>query len=301
MQQSVAEPMAYHMEADARRRTIMFIFTVAALTGVFWAPLLDLARFALKESLYSYIFLVPFISLYIARVKRDGLTVVYSDYHGGYAFFAAAGAFLSLLAHEGAQGLDFAPVDLLTITTVSFATCVMGAFLVIFGYDAWRAMLFPLLFLYFLAPLPELVLRDINHFFQYWTGITADAFLRLTGTPVYREGLLLHLPGITLEVAEECSGIRASIVLFMTSLLAGQLFLKGLPARFALAASVVPIAIVRNAARVTTLAVMTLYVDPEALHGPLHRQGGTPFFVLSLVPLFAVLWLVRRIERRKAR
>jgi exosortase C (VPDSG-CTERM-specific) len=301
MQEAAVSPVtSYRMEADARRRTVSFLITVGCLVAVFYAPLIDLVRYALKDSLYSYVFLIPFVSLYLARMQRDGLSVVYSDYPGGYAFFAAAGAFLSTLARGDAQGFEFAQVDILTITTVSFVTCIIGAFLVIFGYDAWRVMLFPLLFLYFMVPLPELVLRDINHFFQYWSGITADVFLRLLGTPVYRDGLFLHLPGLTMEVAEECSGIRASIVLLITSVLAGHLFLKRMDTRFALAAVVIPIAILRNAARITLLGWLTVNVNEAALHGPLHRQGGTPFFILSLVPLFLVLWLLRRAERKSA-
>ncbi|HEY8241091.1 MAG TPA: exosortase/archaeosortase family protein, partial [Kiritimatiellia bacterium] len=260
----------------------------------------DMAKFAMQDSLYSHVFLIPFIALYLARSIRDSVSVVYSDYPAGFALFVAAGAFLSTIGRGDAQGFEFAQVDLMTITMISFVTCILGAFLVIFGYDAWRAMLFPLLFLYLIAPLPELVMADISHFFQYWSGLAADAMLRMTGTPVYRDGMILQLPGFALEVAEECSGIRASLVLFITSLLAGHMFLRRFVSRFALAASIVPIAIIRNAARIVVLALVTLHVDPEALQGPLHRQGGAPFFVLSLVPLFIILWLLRRSERVRA-
>jgi exosortase/archaeosortase family protein len=110
--------------------------------------------------------------------------------------------------------------------------------------------------------------------------------------------MILQLPGLSIEVAEECSGIRSSVVLFITSLLAAHLFLKSPWRKAVLVATVVPIAILRNAARITTLSLMTIHVNPEMIHGALHREGGTPFFVLSLVPLFIILWLLRRAERK---
>jgi exosortase C (VPDSG-CTERM-specific) len=296
----VATPVPYRMEQEAKRRTVVFLCTIAALIAVFYAPLADMVKYAKADSLYSHVFLIPLISIYLAKIIRDGVSVVYSDYPAGFALFVAAGAFLSTIGRGDAQGFEFAQVDLLTITMISFVTCIVGAFLVIFGYDAWRVMLFPLLFLYFMAPLPELVILEINRFFQYWSGLAADALLQISGTPVYREGMVLVLPGLALEVAEECSGIRASVVLFLTSLLAGQLFLKGFVPRFVLAASIVPIAILRNAMRIMALALVTMHIDPNALHGPLHTQGGVPFFVLSLIPLFIILWLLRRGERVRA-
>ena len=62
--------------------------------------------------------------------------------------------------------------------------------------------------------------------------------------------------------------------------------------------SVLPIAALRNGLRIVTISVLTVKVDPGTIEGPVHSQGGPPFFVLSLVPLFALALLLRRLEKR---
>jgi exosortase/archaeosortase family protein len=105
------------------------------------------------------------------------------------------------------------------------------------------------------------------------------------------------LPGIVLEVAQECSGIRSSWVLFITSLLASNLFLKRPWRRIVLVAFVIPLAIVRNGFRILVIGLLCVHVGPHMADSFIHRQGGPLFFVLSLGPLFLLLVWLRRQER----
>ena len=121
-------------------------------------------------------------------------------------------------------------------------------------------------------------------------------FLRLSGTPLLRNGQTLVLPGAVLWVAQECSGIRSSWVLFITSLLASHLFLASPWRRFVLVAFVIPLGIVRNGFRILVIGLLCVHVGPHMIDSQLHHQGGPLFFALSLGPFFLFLWWLRRRE-----
>ena len=93
------------------------------------------------------------------------------------------------------------------------------------GPNTLKAICFPLCLLIFAVPFPVFLVERIETFLQYASADGADLCFSLTGMSFLRQGLLFRLPGIHLEVAPECSGIHSTLVLFITSLIAGQLFL----------------------------------------------------------------------------
>ena len=118
------------------------------------------------------------------------------------------------------------------------------------------------------------------------------------GTPLVRHGRVFELPGIVLQVAQECSGIHSSLVLLITSLIGAQLFLRTWWGRIALVAFVIPLAILRNGFRILVIGLLCVHVGPQMINGPIHRHGGPIFFALSVVPLFLLLLWLRRWESR---
>jgi exosortase len=122
----------------------------------------------------------------------------------------------------------------------------------------------------------------------------ANLLFNLSGMPFLRAGQIFQLPNITLEVAQECSGIRSSLVLFITSILAANLFLNTTWRRLALVAIVIPLGILRNGFRILVIGLLCVHVGPQMIHSVIHRRGGPLFFVLSLVPLLLFLWLLRK-------
>jgi exosortase/archaeosortase family protein len=80
---------------------------------------------------------------------------------------------------------------------------------------------------------------------------------------------------------------------------AGHFFLRSLWGKIGIAGIVIPLAIVKNAFRIVGLTLLANYVDPTFITGSvLHRSGGIPLFVLSLIVLLSLVWLVRRCEKR---
>jgi exosortase len=126
----------------------------------------------------------------------------------------------------------------------------------------------------------------------------AAFFFRLSGTPFLRDGVMFQLPGIGIQVAQECSGIRSSWVLFITSLVASNLFLTSPWRRAILVGFVIPLAIFRNGFRIWVIGRLCVDIGPHMIHSVVHRRGGPLFFALSLLPFFLMLLWLRRGERR---
>jgi len=275
-----------------------FFFTGAGLLLLYGLPLSRLATFALQSSLYSHIVLIPFISLYLIWQRRATLPPISApDRPLALLAFAVAAASLAgaLLASLG--GIALAREDSLALTTLSFLGALTGLCAWQLGREKLRAISFPLAFLVFMIPLPKILEAGVEFLLQQGSAAAAQALFTLAGTTVFADGLVFQLPGITLQIAPECSGIHSSLALFICSILAGYFFLRSPVRRAALALAVIPLALLRNGLRVFVLGELCVRKGPEMIDSPLHHQGGPYFFVLSLIPFFLLLLLLMRTER----
>jgi len=298
------------------------LFTVALCVS-FCVPLYGLVRFAAAHEMFSHILLIPVISLYLLWFKREEVRRVVTGqatasrdaqwidgnpgadcrsrlrerWPGfvGLALGTAVLAFYGMLRLDGAK---MAGNDALAATTFAFLCFLVAGGFLFLGQAVMRQFAFPVVFLIFMVPIPTVVLDGLEIFFQYASAEAASLTLSCTRVPVLREGLVFVLPGITIQVAQECSGIRSSLVLFITSLLAGHLFLRCAWKKVGLALFVIPLGIARNCLRICTIALLCVHVDPNMINSPLHKRGGPVFFALSLVPFFALLLWLRRSERK---
>ena len=161
--------------------------------------------------------------------------------------------------------------------------------------------IFPVTILLFAIPLPDAVVIEFERALMIASAEAADLLFSLAGTSVYRDGQVFQLPGFTLEVAQECSGIRSSWVLLITSLLISHLFLQSNWRRAVVVAAVIPLGILRNGFRVLVIGLLCDNYGPHMIDSFVHQRGGPVFFGLSLLPLFALLWWLRRREQNEQR
>jgi exosortase/archaeosortase family protein len=124
-----------------------------------------------------------------------------------------------------------------------------------------------------------------------------NLYFRIGGVHFIREGSTFHLENLSFFVAGQCSGIHSGISLLIVSIIAGKLFLKRPGMKIILALSVVPIGWIKNGMRIATLTLLGCYVNPGFMSGPLHRQGGRPFFILALLFLGLDLFILHRFEK----
>src|SRR5262249_16990385 len=220
---------------------------VIALLAVFAQPLWKLMNYAAGSELCSYVLLIPFVSAYLLYIGADQLPKKSVANLPLAIVFLAVG--IGVLA--GTSWLDFAgraPVenDRLALLTLSFLCCIAAGGFFFLGSDWMRAAAFPLAYLIFMVPMPDAMANALETASKYASAEVANVFFRLSSTPFLREGLVFQLPNITIQVAQECSGIRSSWILFITSILAANLFLKTPWRRLVLVALVIPLAILRN-------------------------------------------------------
>jgi exosortase C (VPDSG-CTERM-specific) len=289
---------------DGKRGLLLFAGYASALAAGFIKPLIDLAAYASEVNLYSHVLLVPFISGYLVWLQKEELS---REISLGKPFRMPAVIPLLMgsaaLVVYGALRLSEAMLarsDSLSLLLFAFVCYLLAGAILIFGWSTIRAAAFPALFLFFIVPFPGAVTHGVEMFFQRASADASALLFALTGTPFFRDGLFFTFPGLTIEVAEECSGVRSSLVLFITSLVAGHMFLKRKWSKALFAFSVIPIAIMRNALRIFVIAMLTVHVDPDIIYGPLHKRGGPLFFLASLVPFFLLLAVLRKVENGRA-
>jgi exosortase len=284
------------MAAPMKGRAYLFLAFLAGAVVLFVTPMAALLRIAWKDNTISYIPLVPLVTAYLFYDERKEIFREGGQWRAlGAVPLAVAILLYALWRHHGAIRSDS---ESLAIVALSFVLVLVGGLGLSYGITAWKAAAFPLVFLLFLVPIPSFLMERITHFLQARSTEVTSLFFDLTGVPVFRDGTRFYLPGIAIEVAKECSGIRSSISLLLVSLIAGHLFLRKTWRRAVLAASVVPIAIAKNAFRIVVLSLLGAYVDRDILSSVAHRKGGIPIFFLALAVLGCVLWLLRRGETK---
>ncbi len=282
----------------ARANTAFVSFILLSIVFC-WSALKALTIFSFQHEASSHIVLIPLISIYLLYSERERiLQVVRPSIVPGTAMVLVALVLYFLVFHQrSASG----PGPFLSSVTLAIVLLWFGGFLLCYGPAAWRKASFPLLFLLLMIPLPATVLDSAIYYLQ--SGSTEIAYLlfKAVGVPVLREGFILHVPHQSIEVAKECSGIRSSVALFITCLLAAHLFLRTKWKMLVFVLLAFPLAIIKNGIRITTLTLLAVYVDPSFLTGSLHHDGGFVFFFLALAILFPVLRLLQRSERSPAK
>ncbi len=270
------------------------------LLAAFGRPLLVLINYAAWNELRSYILLVPFVSAYLLYIRRDQLPKQYAtDFPLAIVSLAAGLGVLVFTYWLDFAGRAPADNDRLALLTLSFLCCLAAGGFFFFGRAWMRAAAFPLGYLIFMVPMPDAMADALETASKSASAEVANLLFHLSGTPFLRAGAFFQLPNITIEVAQECSGIRSSWVLFMTSILAANLFLKTRWRRFALVAFVIPLGILRNGFRILVIGLLCVNVGPQMIHSLIHRRGGPLFFGLSLIPFLVVLWWLRKGDVRR--
>jgi exosortase len=280
-------------------RHVIFIISVFAAAAMVYVPLSDLFHSRMYQNYHSLIPFIPVISVYLIYLKIKDIRekMQYSFGRGSAAIVFG----MVLYAMGLGFGKNLNQNDYATIITFSSLVLLWGAFMLVYGIKAFTASLFPLLFLVFMIPVPAFIMEKIIFFLQIGSTEFANFLFWISQAPYYREGFVFHLPGISVEVAPECSGIRSALALFITALLAGYLFLNSWWRRVILVLCVVPITMFKNGIRITTLTLLGTYVDPRILESDLHREGGIPFFIVALLLMAPILYSLRRTEVQGSR
>ena len=288
---SLAEKIKEHLNT----RDIVFLLFTAVAMIVAYTPIRALYS-SNKSEYYSHIALIPLVSIYLIYIKRKEIFAQVN-----YLFVVGIPVLLLGIALFLGGILWGAPLDknnYASLIAFSIFIFINGAFILLYGISAYRTALFPLLFLIFIVPIPTALMDNIIYFLQVGSTELTNLLFMASGAPYIRDGFVFHLPNVSVQVAQQCSGIRSSMAIFIVAILAGYMFLKSYWKIIFLVICAVLIAMLKNGIRIVTLSLLGNYVDPQILSSSLHKEGGTPFFILGLVLLAPILFFLRRSEKK---
>ncbi len=186
----------------------------------------------------------------------------------------------------------------LFLTRLSFLLLAAGIVWSVAGTRMLRAVAFPIGVLLLAIPLPSVLFNQLTFPLQLLASRVASGMLPLAGVPVLREGNVISLPAMQLEVAEACSGIRSMMSLFTVAVIFGYLFERSTVRRILLALCSLPIAVAANALRIFGTGLCVQYWDPDKALGFFHEFSGWLMFLVSLSCLYLVHLATRSLGRR---
>lgn len=262
----------------------------AVVVGLYAPVLWRLFRQWLDDPDYSHGLLVPLLSAYLIWQRRDKLAQVprRPSLSGLLVVLFALG--MLFLGSLGAE---------LFLTRSSIVVMICGLIVYFSGWALLRAMAFPIAFLLFAIPIPVLIYNEIVFPLQFIASKFATSVLEtLNLFPIMREGNVLIMPGMRLEVVEACSGIRSLMSLLALAAGYGYLVEKSVAVRWFLIVAMVPLAIISNGTRVMITALMTNYIGPQAAEGFMHEFSGWVIFVVATV-MFLALHSLTVVVRKK--
>jgi exosortase len=288
--QAVSLPEAPSQPAWSRLRFWQGI-TLLALAGWLYAPILiRLVMQWWSDPNFSHGFFVPAFSLFLLWQDRFRLRHIQpAPSLWGLPVIVIAMCILIL----GVFGAE------LFLSRMSLIMLIAGLTIFFMGWEVLRTILFPLLFLVLMVPLPAIVFSQITFPLQILASKLSAGLLPLLGVPVLREGNVINLPTMPLEVAEACSGIRSLLSLTTLAIMYGYLLEKRVAIRVLLALASVPIAVAANGLRIVGTGLLVQYWDPDKAEGFFHAFSGWLIFVVSLLMLFILHQGLIFFERRK--
>lgn len=289
-------PIAPDRESTFKSLSLPVFSLLGAISlAIWWFPLRSSLALAFHDDQYTHLLLILPISAALIVMDwkppepHSGLRLVL----GSVLLVVAA----SLTFFMRWRAAALSPDEQLSANMLALVVWWIAAFILCFGSRASRRALFPLCFLFWLVPFPNFVLNPIVNLLQQGSAAAAHLLFAAAGVPVEQHGVLLYIPGLTLEVARECSSIRSSSMLIVTTMVLAQLLLRS-PWRKALIILVsIPLSVAKNGLRIFAIAMLATRVDPSFLTGRLHRQGGIVFFLIALAATFLLLWILRRGEQ----
>jgi len=268
---------------------------LVASVAIWWSSLAGTLHLALTSDAHTHILLILPLSLALIFFQRTEISGKPDGRWAGALLLA-----LALGARTAASwGLAISTANRLSISMAALVVWWIGSVIVCFGLETFRARMFPLCFLFLVVPFPEQILNSITVFLQHSSAWGTEVLFHLARVPVTRDGIVLSIPGLDIEVAEECSSIRSSMMLIVTTLILAHLFLRLRRNQTLLVLAAIPLSVVKNAIRIFTIAELGTRVDPAYLDGRLHRNGGVIFLALGLAVIVVLLWLMRQGEAKR--
>jgi exosortase len=260
--------------------------------AIWWRPLASSFALALRDERYTHLLLILPVSVALIFIDWESPGLSSRANRSTSFSLLVAGAAVTLFVRSGVAD------EQLSLNMLALVVWWVGAFIACFGTRAFRRALFPLCFLLWIVPVPVFLLNSIVKLLQAGSVAAAHLLFSAIGLPVGENGTLLTIPGLTVEVAHECSSIRSSLMLVVTTMVLTQTLLRSAWKKALVIAIAFPLSVAKNGLRIFVLAMLATRVDRRYLTGRLHHQGGIIYFLIALAAIFLFIGLARRGEQK---
>jgi exosortase len=274
---------------------LLFFILGAISLLVWWNPLISSFALSLRDSQYTHILLILPVSVALTYLKWKSSLI--SETGSSIGFVLLGAAVVTTIAARS-RILTLGPDEQLSVNMMALVVWWIGAFIVSFGTRAFRHALFPLFFLFWIVPIPQVVLNPIIRVLQEGSVASARLLFGFAGVPSARDGTQITIPGLTVEVAAECSSIRSSLMLVVTTMVLAQVSLRSAWRKALVIAVAIPLSVAKNGLRIFVLAMLTTRVDRSFITGRLHHQGGIIYFLIALASIILLIWIAQLTEKK---
>jgi exosortase len=263
----------------SKGRIAAVVLLISSFAFMYHKTMVKLVSDWAADDNYSHGFFILPIALYFVWDRR-------SHFYGAKTHSSLLGLLLILASFAtlmaGLLGSE------LFLTRISILGTIAGTILYIWGWQHLKILIFPILFLLLMIPIPAILFNQIAFPLQLLASRFGELALVITGIPVLREGNVIRMANVSLEIVEACSGIRSLITMLALAIVFGYFADRRIWARAVLAFAAFPIAILTNGFRVAVTGVAAHYFGSEAAQGLLHTTSGWLIFVLAFVMLFVL-------------
>lgn len=229
----------------------------------------------LRSDTFAHGFLIVPISLWLVWEKRVPLREMHPQPAVMPLLLMLPIGFLWLLAYL---------VDVLVVQQFAFVGLLMLAIWAVLGTPIARFLAFPIGFLLLGVPVGEGLIYPMMNFTSDFT----VTMLRLTGIPVYRDGIFFSIPSGDWSVVEACSGVRYLIASVTLGVLFAYLTYTKTWKRlmFVGVSAIVPV--FANGLRAYMIVMLAHLSDMKLAAGVDHLIYGWVFFGLVITILFFI-------------
>ena len=237
---------------------------------------------------YSHGFFVPIISLFLIWQRRHLVVAAGIRPSWWGPGIVLVGLLLYVIG-------DYA--TLYVVLHLSLWVVIVGLVLSYIGPVAIREIAFPLAYLLTSIPLPVFLYSALSGRLQLWSSALGVGCLQFVGVTAFREGNVIDLGPVQLQVAEACSGIRYLFPLTSLALLCAYLFRDRMWKRILLVLSALPISVLVNGLRIGIVGILVEFYGSQAAEGFLHLFEGWVLFMATLGLLILEMWLLSKVHQ----
>jgi exosortase len=263
-----------------KKKFLLMIAIIFALIFILYLQtIIELISDWYNDDNYSHGFLIPAISGYLIWQKKDHLSQINAKANLFGMYILIFGLALYLIGTASAEWFS---------VRISLVLVLFGIIQYFFGKKIINQIWFPILFLFFMIPIPYVIYYAVTFPMQLFSTKITVLLLDLFGLPVTSQGNIINLPNYQLEVVEACSGIRSLMTLAALGAAIAYMTQKTILSGIVVFLCSIPIAIGANVFRIFITAIGAYTISPKFAEGFIHEASGLVVFLVGFLSLGAV-------------